>query len=427
MKAATKKLLMVVLSLSVICSNLVISKPTSAKIVGKKTKVADVQDMAIPLKMDGQWSTDYWMTKEYNTHYYKIVIPMDGYFSFKIMSYIGAGCEFDLYSSNLSEKYWGGGYLNGCGTGRGTENSPATGSRYTSLSGGTYILKISSSEEGRYKLWSTYTNYQVNDSNAISYDAPQDFIEGSTIIGALTETDNEDWYRIRINRTGYYTFSWESYVNYRGGNGATCRLYSSDLLSEILKKELYGASESRPITWKEDIALSAGTYYIKIDASIGLFGNWVAAGKYTIKWDAIKQENCNHSYKKNLVLPSYLSKGYTLHQCEKCGKSYKDNYIAKKKLGQSQISMYSRGGKGRLYLQWYIVSDATGYQIRYCKSKIMKKGVKVKTINGRTKSKKTIKKLSRKRKYYVQVRAYKKIGPNIVYGKWSAKKCVKTK
>lgn len=380
MKATIKKLLTVVLSLLVICSNLVISKPTFAK-------AADVQDTATLLKMDGQWSADYWITKEYDTHYYKIVIPMDGYFSFKIMSYIGDGCDFDLYSSDLSEKYWGGGLLKGCGTGGGTESSPATASRYTSLSAGTYILKIFSGGEGRYKLWSTYTNYYVNDSNAISYDSPQDFIEGSTIIGALTETDNEDWYRIRINTAGYYTFSWESYVNYRGGNGATCRLYSSDLLREVIKKELYGASESQPITWKEDIALSAGTYYVKIDASVGLFGDWVAAGKYTIKWDSIKQDNCNHSYKEKLVLPSYSGKGYTLHHCEKCGKSYKDNYTAQKKLEQSTISMSSYSGKKRLYLQWYIVSDASGYQIRYCKSKAMKKGVKIKTIKGQKKEK----------------------------------------
>lgn len=57
----------------------------------------------------------------------------------------------------------------------------------------------------------------------------------------------------------------------------------------------------------------------------------------------------------------------------------------------------------------------------------MKKGVKIKLIKGRTKSKKTIKKLSRKKKYYVQVRAYKKSGKKIVYGKWSAKKCLKTR
>lgn len=387
----------------------------------------NVKAISSVLKMDGKWSSDYWFSKEEDAHIYKVVIPSDGYFALKIMSYIGDGCEFELYSDDLSEEYWGGGCLKGCGTGRGSENSPKTAERSTSLSKGTYILKILSHGVGRYKLWSTYTNYHVNDVDAVSYDSSMDFKMGSEVIGALTETNSVDWYRIRINKAGYYTIFWKSYVNYRGGNGATVRLYSADLLKTIFEKELYGASDSQPKTYKDDIELSLGTYYLKIDASIGLFGDWVAAGKYALNFDFLNQQNCNHEYMDKTVYPNYFNKGYDLHKCEKCGKSYKDNYTEKKKLGQGVVSLWSKSGKGKIILQWYTISGASGYTIRYCKSKKMKKGVKTITVKGQKKYKKTIKKLSRRKKYYVQVRAYKKSGNKIVYGKWSGKRKLKTK
>ncbi len=388
-------------------------------------KTANAKTVSAILKMDGKWSSDYWSSKEETEYFYKIVIPSDGYFSFKIMSYIEEGCEFELYSDDLSEKYWGGGYLKGCGTGGGSEISPKTATRCTSLSKGTYVLKILSSGVGRYKLWSSYTNYHVNDINAFSYDSPLDFKMGSEVTGALTETNSEDWYRININKAGYYTIFWKSYVNYWGGNGATVRLYSADLLREILKKELYGATDSQPKTYKDDIELSAGIYYLKINASEGLFGDWVAAGKYNLKFHPLKQENCDHSFKKIIISSTYLSKGYDLHQCEKCGKKFKDNFCPKKVLGR--VWGYATAAKKKLRLSWYVVEEASGYQIRYSKDKKMKKSIKTITIKGKRKTKKTIKKLKSKKKYSFQIRAYRNEGNKKVYSKWSSKKRIKVK
>ena len=125
---------------------------------------------------------------------------------------------------------------------------------------------------------------------------------------------------------------------------------------------------------------------------------------------------------------TYFEKGYRLYTCEKCGKKYKDDYVAKRQLDQGSISSwYSSSGKGKIYLRWYTISDASGYQIRYCKKKSMKSGVKVMTVKGQRKYKKTISKLSRRKRYYVQVRAYKKSGKKTVYGKWSQKYMLKTK
>lgn len=80
-----------------------------------------------------------------------------------------------------------------------------------------------------------------------------------------------------------------------------------------------------------------------------------------------------------------------------------------------------------MYLFWTSVYNATGYQIRYSKNRMFKSGVTQKSVRGTYVTKKIISKLSRKQKYYVQIRAYKKQGGKIAYGQWSKKKCLKTK
>ena len=94
---------------------------------------------------------------------------------------------------------------------------------------------------------------------------------------------------------------------------------------------------------------------------------------------------------------------------------------------QGYLNSYCSTGKGKLYLSWSTVSDATGYQIRYSTDKSFKTGVVVKNVIGQSVSSKTISKLSRKKKYYVQIRPYVKEADKKAYGKWSAKMVLKTK
>ena len=70
------------------------------------------------------------------------------------------------------------------------------------------------------------------------------------------------------------------------------------------------------------------------------------------------------------------------------------------------------------------LKNVNGYQIRYSKKKNMSSAKKT----TMTKTFRTIKKLSRGKRYYVQVRAYKlNSAGKRVYGKWSTKKSVKVK
>lgn len=85
-------------------------------------------------------------------------------------------------------------------------------------------------------------------------------------------------------------------------------------------------------------------------------------------------------------------------------------------------------GKQLFTVYWtkLVSSKATGYQVRYATAKSMKKA-KVKTVSKVSTNKLRVKKLKAGKAYYVQVRAYKKIGGKTFYGAWSVTKRVKTK
>lgn len=89
------------------------------------------------------------------------------------------------------------------------------------------------------------------------------------------------------------------------------------------------------------------------------------------------------------------------------------------------ISSVKSAKKKTAVISWKRISGADGYQIQYAKSK---KFSGKKTVNvGKTTVKRTIKKLSSKKKYYVRIRAYKTIADKNKYGSWSKVKFVKVK
>ena len=83
--------------------------------------------------------------------------------------------------------------------------------------------------------------------------------------------------------------------------------------------------------------------------------------------------------------------------------------------------------KKALVVYWNKIADASGYQIQVTTDKKFKKNKKTITVAKQNASKKTVKKLKAKKKYFVRVRAYKIVDGKKVYGKWSKIKSVKTK
>ena len=84
-----------------------------------------------------------------------------------------------------------------------------------------------------------------------------------------------------------------------------------------------------------------------------------------------------------------------------------------------------KAGKKQIRLTWKKQSKVSGYEIRYATKANMKKAKRIK-VNAKTASK-AIKKLKSKKRYYIQIRAYKTNDHKKIYGNWSIKKTLKTK
>ncbi len=80
----------------------------------------------------------------------------------------------------------------------------------------------------------------------------------------------------------------------------------------------------------------------------------------------------------------------------------------------------------KLTVSWKAVSGADGYQIRYSKKKSMKNSKTV-TVNNGKKVTYTLSSLTRKKTYYVEVRAFRKENGKNVYGPYSSIKQKKVK
>jgi hypothetical protein len=90
----------------------------------------------------------------------------------------------------------------------------------------------------------------------------------------------------------------------------------------------------------------------------------------------------------------------------------------------SSLSVKSKA-KGKATVSWKAVKGITSYQVQYSSYKNMKKA-KIVTVKSHSKST-TLKKLKRKKKYYVRIRTVKKVGKKNYYSKWSKIKSVKVK
>lgn len=89
----------------------------------------------------------------------------------------------------------------------------------------------------------------------------------------------------------------------------------------------------------------------------------------------------------------------------------------------SSITAKSKGFK----VKWKKnTTQTTGYQIQYSTNSKFK-GAKTVTVSKNKTTYKTISKLKAKKKYYVRIRTYKKIGSTKYYSSWSKTKTVKTK
>lgn len=86
-----------------------------------------------------------------------------------------------------------------------------------------------------------------------------------------------------------------------------------------------------------------------------------------------------------------------------------------------------KAGKRIVKVTWKRNKKASGYQVFIARNKSFTKGKKRVTISRNRTTTTTVKKLKRKKVYYVKVRAFKKVGNSKLYGNYSKIKRVKVK
>ena len=86
-----------------------------------------------------------------------------------------------------------------------------------------------------------------------------------------------------------------------------------------------------------------------------------------------------------------------------------------------------KAAKKALTITWTKVKDIKGYEIWLATDKKFTKNRKIVLVGNPKTTKKTVKKLKAKKKYYVRIRTYKKVGFKKVYSKWLNVKSAKTK
>ncbi len=313
-------------------------------------------------------------------------------------------------------------------------NKTSTNLVTTGLDSGTYYIKVNSSHgwgdaasTDIYSINAEFTPSQVWEKELNEdFTSATDIDMGTGYYGTIWSGHDyeKDFYNINILQSGLYAVALTTPNLNDDGEYWRMHLYDG-AYKEIASKSIHGNKTYHAISQY----LPSGTYYIKLESP-----SWKGAAStepYMLKVSPTNtagiQAACEHDYRSYGVDATYFSRGYTVYTCEKCGHSYKGDYSAKKVLSQGYLSYSCSSGKGKLYLAWSSVWDATGYQIRCSTDKTFKGNVITKNVKGQSNIRKTLSKLYRKKKYYVQVRAYVKSGSKTAYGKWSDKKMLKTK
>jgi hypothetical protein len=196
----------------------------------------------------------------------------------------------------------------------------------------------------------------------------------------------------------------------------------------------------------EYYCIGYGINFVSLESKIACdFGYHNYSSKVTTKATCTKTgirtytcKYCSENYTENIPLAAHtivVVKGTPAtfkaagktdgKKCSVCQKIL----VAQKpvaKLGAPSISKVS-AGKKQFKATWKAVAGVDGYEIRYATSTKALSKAKPVAIGGYKSTSKTVKKLKAKKKYFVQIRAYKTINGKKQYSAWSKSRPVTTK
>lgn len=343
----------------------------------------DIVNNKPALATNGVWRNGYigYSDDDCEFDYYPINISTTGKLTINMQSF--GYLSFDIMDSDYET-------LKTFSSYNGSSGNPENFSEWYYLKKGTYYVRVRENyyEEGASGSYRVKASFESANSNEKepndTYLQAQSVSNGSTITGTITyNNDQYDYYKIKVSKKMNYSFYVTAY-----GNGIYFDLYDNNLNNITDNQITYSYNhcykdETKQFTY----TLNAGTYYVRMSES--------GDCKYILKF------NPSNKVKKKTPSNRLLKK------------STKKSKKVKKPAKVSRIRVTRRGRRNAV-VTWSRVRGAKGYQVKWSPYKDFsysgKKSVK--------KGKLTLRYLY-SNKYYIKVRAFKKVKGKRVYGKYS--------
>ncbi|MBQ9016304.1 MAG: fibronectin type III domain-containing protein [Firmicutes bacterium] len=260
-----------------------------------------------------------------------------------------------------------------------------------------------------------------------------------TIYAGLTDRNKPDRgleqlrQEVIIDSPGYKTFELTRPVTIDAGETFAVCVTAREAAGFGTEMDYLGTND----IFQAEAGIQAGQsfYYYKknhtwYDAGIDTDGS----GGYCFRIKAVSEAaSCVHRYvSERRVDPKKGVSGYSIGQCSLCGHRARIEIPALKPVPKGTSVTKLVKARKAVTVKWKKSSEKIagknigGYQIRYSLKKTMKNPKKI-TVKGYKKTSVKITGLKAKKKYYVQIRTYKKTGGKNYYSAWSAVKSVKTK
>ncbi|MCR5586124.1 MAG: hypothetical protein K6F77_01150 [Lachnospiraceae bacterium] len=266
---------------------------------------------------------------------------------------------------------------------------PAENSLVFNLNAGVYYFYIYPTYnmyEEKIYMYNFYANFTSAEktytysNNSLGEITTQSAIElNKDINGFFTSYDDKlEWYKIQIDKKQIIEVS----VNNTSNDSLKVSLYTPDLV--VYNDDDNNSEKSVAVNNVGVLkyTLDPGTYYVKFQG--------YGSGKFTFR----------------------VSQLGTVAETDDSNK-----------LGKVTIKSVKNNKKGSVLIKWYDVDGADGYDIQYS----LKKSFSGKKTKKSSYSMVNIKKLKKKKTYYIRVRAFVITDEGKVYGSWSKVKTVKIK
>ena len=223
--------------------------------------------------------------------------------------------------------------------------------------------------------------------------------------GGVPSADKVEWKSLskgQFDYAGYHTVNSSYFLDVPSGKGAVILVIESDSDTAAVGIDAAVMKYNKPV------------FNPKMDRGV----SFVMDKDAVFKPAKIKVQTSDEEYDEDT---SFSIRAYTNGKPES-GKKGDQDYTPKKTV----IRKVGRI-KGGFRVSWKKVAGATGYQIQYSTRKNFRSGTRTVTIKGSKNSARKVRKLKRKKTYYVRMRTYRTKNGKTYRSAWTRVKKVKTR